>query len=96
MSIIRTAFVGLCFLIVSNVLPAQVSVASPDGRIVFSLQVGERHELRYSVMFGDEQVISESALGLRFRDQAGFDTGFDVLEAALGGRNERWEQPWGE
>ena len=96
MSIIRTAIVGLCFLFVSNVLPAQVEVASPDGRIVFSLQVNERHELRYSVMFGDEQVISDSALGLRFRDQAGFDTGFDVLEAALGSRNERWEQPWGE
>ena len=96
MSIIRTAIAGLCFLLVSNVLQAQVMVASPDGRIVFSLQMNERHELRYSVTFGDQQVISDSALGLRFRDQAGFDTGFDVLEAALGSRNERWEQPWGE
>ena len=96
MSIIRATIVGLFLLSLSSLLPAQVMVASPDGRIVFSLQVNERHELRYSVRFGDEQVIADSALGLRFRDQAGFDAGFDILEAALGSASEQWEQPWGE
>lgn len=96
MSLFRTAITCLCLLFASDDLLAQVMVASPDGRTVFSVQVNDRHELRYSVTFGGEQVIRESALGMRFRDQAGFDTGFDVLEAALGSHDEQWEQPWGE
>jgi len=96
MSLIRTAIIGLLLLLASDGLLAEAMVASPDGRIVFTVQVNERHELRYSVRLGDEQLIRDSALGLRFRDQPGFDTGFDILEAALGTRDEHWEQPWGE
>jgi alpha-glucosidase len=96
MSLIRTFITSLCLLFASDGLLAQVMVASPDGRTVFSVQVNDRHELRYGVTFGGEPVIRGSALGLRFRDQAGFDTGFDVLEAALGSHDEQWEQPWGE
>ncbi|MFC1740050.1 glycoside hydrolase family 97 protein [Pseudomonadota bacterium] len=92
----RTAIIGLLLLLASDGLLAEAMVASPDGRIVFTVQVNERHELRYSVRLGDEQLIRDSALGLRFRDQPGFDTGFDILEAALGTRDEHWEQPWGE
>jgi len=96
MSLIRTAIIGLLLLLASDGLLAEAMVASPDGRIVFTVQVNDRHELRYSVRLGDEQLIRDSALGLRFRDQPGFDTGFDILEAALGTRDEHWEQPWGE
>ncbi|MFC1688355.1 glycoside hydrolase family 97 protein [Pseudomonadota bacterium] len=92
----RTAIIGLLLLLASDGLLAEAMVASPDGRIVFTVQVNDRHELRYSVRLGDEQLIRDSALGLRFRDQPGFDTGFDILEAALGTRDEHWEQPWGE
>lgn len=96
MSFIRTATTVLFFLLASNSLLAQAKVASPDGRIVFSVQPNERHELRYSVSFGGERVIEQSALGLRFRDQAEFGKGFGILEAALGSHDGEWEQPWGE
>ncbi len=96
MDIFRSATIILFLLFGSETLLAQAMVASPDGRIVFAVQVNERDELRYSVTFDQEQVIRDSALGLRFRDQAGFDSGFAILEVSMGSRDEQWEQPWGE
>jgi alpha-glucosidase len=33
---------------------------------------------------------------LRFREQSGFDSGFDITEVVLASHDGTWEQPWGE
>jgi alpha-glucosidase len=75
---------------------ALARVASPDGRLVFSLHRGRFDALTWRASFGDETVVGESALGLRFADGPGFDRGLRVLGTERASRDETWEQPWGE
>jgi alpha-glucosidase len=96
MNFFRAIFIGLVLLITSQSIMALATVSSPDGRIVFSITTDEKSWLVYSIASGDEQVISESRLGLRFREQAGFDSGFEIKSSSLNTLNENWEQPWGE
>jgi alpha-glucosidase len=88
----------ICFvlLFVSFDAMARAAVASPDGQILFTAIVDDNEKLFYQVSFGDETVIADSRLGLRFRQQSGFDSGFDILEVVLASHDETWEQPWGE
>ena len=96
MSLIRAAIIGLAALLASSFLEAKTSIASPDGRIVFALSTNAQDRTVYSVTFDGKEVISESRLGLRFREQKGFDAGFELKEAARQSVDETWEQPWGE
>ncbi|MCI0517296.1 MAG: glycoside hydrolase family 97 protein [Woeseiaceae bacterium] len=86
---------GLLVLALAR-LTGAAEISSPDGSIVFSSSVNERGEPHYSVRFHDEVVILDSRLGLRFRDQPGFDDGFRIAGSESGESSEVWEQPWGE
>ena len=86
----------LGFLLAEPVDDALARIASPNGRLTFSLHRGRFDALTYRVTFDDETVVSDSALGLRFADQPGFDRGLRVLGAERASRDETWEQPWGE
>ena len=45
---------------------AALEVSSPDNRIAFSIGTGDDGVPRYSVRYGDELVVQESRLGMRF------------------------------
>ncbi len=77
-------------------LPVLASVASPDGRSVFSLRINERGEPRYSITRNDEVLIADSRLGLRFRDRPELGQGFALVATERSARDSSWEQPWGE
>jgi alpha-glucosidase len=96
MNFFRYAIFSLVFTFIWHDASAGAIVASPDGRIVFSAAVKERDELRYNITFGDEQAVRDSRLGLRFRNQAGFDAGFEILGVVNDSHDETWELPWGE
>jgi alpha-glucosidase len=96
MKIKRTLFFSLIVLIFSQSLVALESVSSPDGNIVFSVSSNDKEWLVYSVSFNDETVIAESRLGLRFKEQAGLDTGLEIQRTGREQVDEAWEQPWGE
>lgn len=87
---------SLFLLAVTQEMSAQTSVASPDGKIVFSVSFDDKQWFLYNVTFEGETVIAHSRLGLRFRDQAGFDTGFGIQAAEKSAVDKTWEQPWGE
>lgn len=72
-----------------------VSTASPDGQISFSLN-DQNGQLRYTVKRGEETLINNSRLGLRFRDQHGLDSNLRITGAAETSTDTNWEQPWGE
>jgi len=86
----------LSFLLARPVDDALARVASPDGRLQFSLHRGRFDALTWRASFGDENVIGESALGLRFDDGTGFDRGLRVLDTERASHDASWEQPWGE
>ena len=86
----------LGFLLAPAPDDALARVASPDGRLQFSLHRGRFDALTYRVTFGDETVIGDSALGLLFAEQPGFDRGLRVVDTARASHDETWEQPWGE
>lgn len=93
----------LCSLLLALVGQAQAAGAdsptelfSPDGRIAFVLKSDDFGAPSYSVSFDGRQVIRNARLGLRFRVQAGFDSGLELAGKKRSSRNETWEQPWGE
>jgi alpha-glucosidase len=71
-------------------------IASPDGRLVFSLHEGRFGSLTWSLQFGDELLVEAARLGMRFAEQAGFDRDLALLGSETASHDSSWEQPWGE
>jgi len=82
-------------LLLATQAPA-VEVHSPDGRIAFSVDLDGDGRARYGIVYGDEAIIGESRLGLRFASRAELDAGFRLAETSRSGGDTTWEQPWGE
>lgn len=72
-----------------------LTVASPDGDITVSVS-DDGGELSYSVSYKGETVVGASRLGMRFKDQHGFDDNLAIVSFARASADETWEQPWGE
>lgn len=96
MKYFRKTIFGLVILFLSQSLMAMESVSSPDGNIVFSVSSNDKKWLVYSVRLKDEMVITESRLGLRFKEQEGLDSGLEIQQTGRTQVDETWEQPWGE
>ena len=80
-------------------LPAMGSAAevrSPDGRIVFAVDVDDSGGPYYTVDYRGETVVARSRLGMRFETQHGFDAGFRIAGTSDKSNDSTWEQPWGE
>jgi alpha-glucosidase len=75
---------------------AVARVASPDGLNVFELIIDPLGVPRYRVRRGDEVVVKEARLGLRFKAQPELGKGFRLASAEPSSRDDTWEQPWGE
>ena len=75
---------------------SDVELHSPDGTNGFALVIDEAGRPRYTITRGDEVVVSDSRLGLRFAAQAEFGPGFRITATEKYSRDETWEQPWGE
>ena len=96
MIILRKAIISLMLLTLSPFVMAVESVSSPDGKIVFSINTNQQGWIVYSVTSAEKQLIEESRLGLRFREQKGFAEGFEVQTTQRQSFDETWKQPWGE
>lgn len=87
---------GLLLTMLSAVAAQGAVVRSPDGRIVVTVDVGERGVPQYSVSYRGAEIMPPGALGLRFRSQPAFDRGFRVAGSSGSSHDSTWEQPWGE
>ncbi|MDH3615485.1 MAG: glycoside hydrolase family 97 protein [Gammaproteobacteria bacterium] len=72
------------------------NILSPDGRIRFSIDVGQLGIPKYAVTFDDEFVIHPSALGLRFAAHAALERDFRIAAREDSANDTTWQQPWGE
>ena len=86
----------LTFLLAPAEDTSLAKVASPDGRIEFSLHEGRFGSKTYSVRFGSEFLVRDAQLGLRFAEQPGFDRELELVGTVRNSHDETWEQPWGE
>ena len=85
--------------ILALLLPAAATaleVSSPDNRIAFSIGTGDDGVPRYSVRYGDELVVQESRLGMRFANHRAFDSGLRISRYERNSTRSAWQQPWGE
>ena len=65
-----------------------VSVASPDGRNVVTVQIHEG-ELHYAVDRGERKVVLPSRLGFEFRDAPPLRDGLEIAGSARASRDEQ-------
>ena len=71
-------------------------VNSPDGRITVNVFIADRAEPAYSVRYGDEEVVGESRLGLRFAEHPRLSRDLRIAGEQRRSVDTRWDQPWGE
>ncbi len=73
-----------------------MEVVSPDGRIVFAVNLDADGKPHYSISYGVETVIAESRLGIRFKDHAGVEESMREVAVERRSSDSVWQQPWGE
>ncbi len=73
-----------------------MNVKSPDGRIIFNLELTDDGAVEYGLKVDGEAVMANSAMGFELADGAMLSNGFEVVGTARDSRNETWEQVWGE
>ncbi|MCF8306845.1 MAG: glycoside hydrolase family 97 protein [Ignavibacteriales bacterium] len=86
----------LSFLVFAgySILSAE-NISSPDGKITleFLLQNGSPF---YKVLYEGKTIISESALGYKFRNLPALESGFTVSSSKKISYDNTWQQVWGE
>lgn len=72
------------------------TAASPDGKIVLTVDINNDGRASYSVTRDGQPVIAPSRLGFLFTDALAFDRGLTLETQASSSADSTWEQPWGE
>ena len=90
------AIVGAFAVLLAPVAAMSVELESPDGQVVFELDVDTDGAPGYRIRYRDETVIGTSRLGLRFEAQEGLDSGLRIVATSQSNSDTTWEQPWGE
>lgn len=72
------------------------TIASPDGRIVATMDVDGEGKVVYSVTLAGEPLVAPSVLGFNLEDEDPLRRNFAIAAEATSGADTRWEQPWGE
>ncbi len=72
-----------------------VMVSSPDEEVVVVFLVSGGRAF-YNVVFGDEEVIEPSRLGVRLQGPRGFEDGLEIRDVGRRTVDDTWRQPWGE
>ncbi len=85
-----------CVVALASVAKAAETVSSPDGAIKVTLDLSPDGRPFYTVAYRGEEVVGQSHLGFRFKDNAALEEGLNIEVAARASKDETWEQPWGE
>jgi hypothetical protein len=74
----------------------ELSITSPDTKIVLNFNLNESGSPFYQVSFDNEMVIDTSFLGFEIKDLKALDKNFTILNSNTSSFNETWQMPWGE
>jgi len=72
-----------------------ISVNAPSDRLSFTLSDVDG-SLKWAATWNGHEIISPSALGLRFAEGRDLTTGLVIAETTITATDTSWEQPWGE
>ncbi|MBN2511590.1 MAG: glycoside hydrolase family 97 protein [Sedimentisphaerales bacterium] len=89
--------VWLCmflFMIPGSALAAEHRLSSPDGRI--DIVVSDTGGLRYRVEIEDTVVLTDSVLGLEFRDGIKLGPSAIITKVQTSSHDGQWENPFGQ
>ncbi len=75
---------------------AAETVQSPDGAIAVTVDVTAEGRPFYKVAYRGEEVVGQSHLGFRFKDQPALEEALALTGARRASRDETFELPWGE
>ena len=70
-----------------------ISSPSEINNFVFKINEGK---IFYSVYLGNKKVISQSQLGIKFKNGVSLTNNFNLISTNNNKVDETWEQPWGE
>ena len=94
---LRRLFALAAFLCFATAAPAEpVSIASPGGVLLVSVDVNGEGRPEYSVTRLGRTVIAPSRLGFILTDAPKLERQFAITGSSERSVDERWEQPWGE
>ncbi|MEY4270691.1 MAG: hypothetical protein RLZZ58_1907, partial [Pseudomonadota bacterium] len=80
-----------------SIVPAHAAdVASPDGRIMVTIDADGEGIVFYTITRDGKPLIDKSNLGFNFTDADPMRRNFAVEREDRGSVDTRWEQPWGE
>ncbi len=88
--------VSACEPPVSRAAVEETSIASPDGRLAFSLRVDDRGRPSYRVSHNGHAVVNWCELGLIFERGGELRSDFALGQITRASYDDTWEQPWGE
>ena len=93
--------IGLCIVLFALFLSCanetkELSIKSPDNKIVLNFNLNKEGSPFYKVSFDNEMVIDTSFLGFEFKDLKALDKNFKILNSNTSSFNETWQMPWGE
>jgi alpha-glucosidase len=92
-----TRFLVLAALLLASTAPLHAaSVASPDGRIVVTVDADGEGIPFYEVAVAGKPLIVRSQIAFNFTDEDPLRRGLSVESEARAQADTRWEQPWGE
>ena len=74
----------------------EISITSPDSKIILNFNLNEEGSPYYQVSYDNEKVIDTSFLGFEFKDLKAFNNNFKILNSNTSSFNETWQMPWGE
>ncbi|KDC55366.1 glycoside hydrolase family 97 protein [Pseudoalteromonas sp. S3431] len=87
-TLLLLAFSSSCFA-------QTATLQSPNGNIKITIS-DELNTPTYSIDFKNRPVITSSALGFEFKQQAPFSEGFKIAKTQKQTVNTQWQLPWGE
>ncbi len=85
-------------LLLAPLFPATARevIASPDGRIVVTVDVNGESRPFYRVDLDGKPLFTESRLGFLLADQDKLERRLKIASSEVGSNDSTWEQPWGE
>lgn len=72
-----------------------VELQSPDGKLIYRLEVNEEGELLYQLKVDEIQLVDSSKLGLVLKEDSLFTGDVKIIAANKSEKSEMWEPVWG-
>jgi len=85
----------LSLFLVGGAGAQSLSLHSPDGHLVVTIS-DDNNQPSYQVSLDNQPLLSDSRLGLAFKQQGEFSQGFAITSSTRSKSDSSWQQPWGE